>query len=477
MAKKKSRQIRLLNRFIRIFFISFAIFIVMAAIGTIGYVQVASSNNLKKLKDNNVTTRAGGEDIDDVLDADSASALLSREITTVAVFGVDKDGYRTDVNMLVFFHHKTGEIDIVSIPRDTKVKIPDDIFQEINEVRSGVKQNERINAIPAYVSASRRNEVSVSVLENVFGVDVDYFVNMDLDGFKYIVDEIGPIEINIPMDMRYDDPAQNPPLHIDLKAGLQEINGAQAEMLIRYRKGYATADIGRIEMQHEFMKAFMEELLKPENRFNMVGILDTVFFNVTTDFKDAVDYLIYLDDISVDKISMQTLPGGGSPHDGSYEYDVAATKVMFETIINKNYDDDQGIDVAEGPEENSSNSGSDDSATEDSGGDSEDKVIIEVEPIEPVDPADYTISVQNAARVSKLASRTSDRLTEAGFNVVEIGNYEVGPIEKTIIKAPDREIGELLANYFDNPDVYVDLDLKDAEIQVIIAVGTDDAEE
>ncbi len=476
MAKKKSRQIRLLNRFIRIFFISFAVFIVMAAIGTIGYIQVASSNNLKKLKDNQVTTRAGGEEIDDVLDAKSASALLSREITTVAVFGVDRDGYRTDVNMLVFFHHKTGEIDIVSIPRDTKVKIPDDIFKEINEIRSGVKQNERINAIPAYVSASRRNEVSVSVLENVFGVDVDYYVNMDLDGFKYIVDEIGPIEIDIPRDMRYDDPVQD--LHINLKAGLQEINGAQAEMLIRYRKGYANADIGRIEMQHEFMKAFMEELLKPENRFNMVGILDTVFFNVTTDFKDAVDYLIYLDDISVDKISMQTLPGGGSPHDGSYEYDVAATKLMFEAIINKNYDDTKDVDVAEGPDGSTSEGVNDNSGQTGSGDDvTEDTSIIEVEPIEPVDPADYAISVQNAAKVSKLASRTSDRLTEAGFNVVEIGNYDVGPIERTIIKAPDREIGELLANYFDNPDVYVDLSLKDADVQVIIAVGTDDSDQ
>lgn len=468
MAKKKSRQIRLLNRFIRIFFISFAIFIVMAAIGTIGYVQVASSNNLKKLKDNQVTTRSGGESIGDGLSEEEASALLTREITTVAVFGVDKDGFRTDVNMLIFFHHKTGEIDVVSIPRDTKVKIPDEIFQEINEARSGVKQNERINAIPAYVSSDRRNEVSVSVIENVFGIDVDYYVNMDLDGFKYIVDAIGPIEMNIPMDMQYNDPVQD--LYIDLKAGQQQLNGAQAELLIRYRKGYSNADIGRIEMQHEFMKAFMEKLLEPENRFNMVGILDTVFFNVTTDFKDAVDYLIYLEDISADKISMTTLPGGGSPHDGSYEYDVAATKAMFESIINKNYDDDKDIDVADGPEGEVTEGDSE--VTEDT-----DTEIIEVEPIEQVDPAAYTISVLNAARVNKLASRTRDRLVEVGFNVVEIGNYDVGPIERTIIKAPDREIGELLANYFNNPDVFVDLELKGAEIQVIIAVGTEDSDQ
>ncbi len=72
--------------------------------------------------------------------------LNSKKITTVALFGVDKDGYRTDVNMLVFFHHETAEIDIVSIPRDTKVRIPDDIFAEINLTRSG--SNRTIASIP-----------------------------------------------------------------------------------------------------------------------------------------------------------------------------------------------------------------------------------------------------------------------------------------------------------------------------------------
>ncbi len=88
---------------------------------------------------------------------------------------------------------------------------------------------------------------------------------------------------------------------------------------------------------------------------------------------------------------------------------------------------------------------------------------------------EYTISVQNAARINRLASQTSDYLVEAGFNVIEIGNYEEGPIERTIIKTPDEKFGEQLALYFNNPEVFVDATLKDAEIQVIIAVGTNDS--
>ncbi len=94
--------------------------------------------------------------------------------------------------------------------------------------------------------------------------------------------------------------------------------------------------------------------------------------------------------------------------------------------------------------------------------------------MEPVDVAEFRISVLNAARISQFASRTSERLEEAGFNVVDIGNYEEGPIERTIITVPLREVGEVLANYFNNPKVVVDENLMDEEIQVIIAIGTND---
>lgn len=468
-AKKKSRQLRLINKFIKIFVLSFALFVIIAALGTIGYVQVASSNIMKQLSNNPVTSRNNGEAIDDVLGEEEASILNSKKITTVAIFGVDEEGYRTDVNMVAFFHHESGEIDIVSIPRDTKVRIPDDIFQEINESRTGVKQNERINSIPAYVSENRRNEVSVSVIESVFGIDVDYYVNMDLNGFKYIVDAVGPIMVDVPMDMEYTDLAQKNPLIINLKAGLQPLDGAQAEQLIRYRYGYSNADIGRIETQHAFMNAFMDTLLVPEKRINMVGILETVLVYIQTDFKDAVDYLIYLDDISADKITMTTLPGGGSPHDGSYEYDVAGTKALFESIINKTY---SGELVTEEPTGDTDAVDSTDETL-----DTDEKTIIEVEPIEQIDVTTYTISVQNATTVSGLAGRTKERLLDAGFNVKEVGNYETRPIDRTIIKVPVREVGETLANYFDNPQVFVDENLADAAIQVIIAVGTEDADE
>lgn len=476
-SSKQSRQIRLMNKFLKIFLLSFAVFVIIAALGTIAYVQIASNNILKKLAESPLVVNNQGDDIDAVLSPDNASEVKNKTITTVALFGVDKDGYRTDVTMLVFFNHLTKDIDVVSIPRDTKVKIPDDIYADISSARSDAKQNERINSIPAYVSSKRRNEVSVAVLENVFGVKIDYFVNMDLDGFKSIVDAIGPIYMDVPQDMKYTDVLQDPPLIIDLKAGYQGLNGGQAEQLIRFRYGYNNADIGRIDTQHLFMKAFVEQLLEPEKRFNMVSILQSVLLYVTTDFTDAVDYLIYLDDISVEKVSMVTLPGKGSTTDGSYIYDVDATKLMLEGILNKvnvveetdaSSTDSSNPDAANGDSSSVDSTNSNDNGTVANNG-------VEVTPLPVVDAKDYIISVLNATFTSGLAKTTKDKLVAEGFTVTEPGNSENKPLERTIITVPLQEVGDELSIYFKNPKIIVDASLKDKPVSIIIEIGSNDS--
>lgn len=466
---KQSRQIRLMNKFLRIFLLSFAVFVLIAALGTIAYVQIASNNILKKLSESPLVVNNNGEAIDDVLSQEEASNLNTKKITTVAVFGVDKAGYRTDVNMLVFFNHLTKDIDIVSIPRDTKVLIPDEIFTEISASRSDAKQSERINSIPAYVSEKRRNEVSVDVIEHVFGVKIDYYVNMNLDGFKEIVDAVGPIYMDVPQDMKYSDLLQDPPLIIDLKAGYQPLYGAQAEQLIRFRYGYSNADIGRIDTQHLFMKAFMEQLLQPDKKFNMVSILETVLVHVTTNFTDAVDYMIYIDDITPDKITMVTLPGQGSSTDGSYVYDSEAAKVLFESILNKTATEE--IDVEEGAASEATDS------TDQNSTDPKDssETSVEVTPLPVVDAKDYVISVLNGTYTAGLAKTTKERLEKEGFTVGEPGNYDNKPLDRTIITVPLQAVGDELSGYFNNPKIVVDETLKDKPIQVIIAIGANDS--
>jgi polyisoprenyl-teichoic acid--peptidoglycan teichoic acid transferase len=473
-SSKQSRQNRLINKFLKIFLLSFAVFVLIAALGTFAYVQIASNNILKKLSENPILVNNMGTDEDAKFETENTSEIHKKTITTIAILGVDKDGYRTDVTMIAFFNHKTHEIDVVSIPRDTQVMIPDELYAEITASRSDVKQNERINTIPAYVSSKRRNEASVAVLENAFGVKIDYFVNMDLDGFKSIVDAIGPIYVDVPQDMKYTDVLQDPPLIIDLKAGYQGLNGSQAEQLIRFRYGYSDADLGRIKTQHLFMKAFVEQLLKPDKLFNIVSIVESVLLYVTTDFSDAVDYLIYVDKLSADKITMVTLPGSGSGNDGSFIYDVEATKLLFEGILNK-------VNVDDATNENASNEGTTDSETGVNGsgdsqtGSTDQGTGVIITPLPTINAKDYVILVLNGTYTAGLAKTKKLMLEAEGYTVEEPGNYDNKPIDRTIITVPYQVVGDELSKFFDNPKVVVEESLKDETVSVIIAIGSNDS--
>lgn len=436
-SQKKNAKNRMLNKFIKVFIMAFVVLMIVVGIGTGIYILVG------KMDDGGPKSGiVDSKNPDDTYDPDDPN---QKKITSFAIFGVDQDGYRTDVVMLLFFNRETKNIDIVSVPRDTKVVIPDDMYAEISETRN-VNQEVKINAIPAYVDSSptSRNEASVKVIEANFGIDVDYYMNLDLDAFIKIVDLIGPIEVNVPIDMKYNDPTQD--LYIDLDAGLQPIDGAKAEELIRFRKGYADGDLGRIKMQHEFMLAFVKELLTLENKVNMINTATTVLMYLETDFTEAVDYMSYIDDLAVDNIKLHTLEGDTVNEDQSYFiFDEETTDALFDTIIN----------------------GVDETVT---GG--------VVEPVvEPdLDVKTLSISVQNGTNISGLASKTKVMLQEKGYQVTESKDYEAKPVTTTRLLVPNQKVGQELAAFFNDSQIEVDADLVDQDIQIIIVLGESEGE-
>ena len=94
------------------------------------------------------------------------------------------------------------------------------------------------------------------------GLPVHYYVVVNPDGFRRIIDTLDGVWIDVPIRMYYSDPDQG--LYIDLKPGYQLLDGKKAEQFCRFRSGYANADLGRIEAQQNFVKALFEQKLKPE---------------------------------------------------------------------------------------------------------------------------------------------------------------------------------------------------------------------
>lgn len=438
--KKKTRN-KLLNKFLKVFILAFTALVLVVAIGTGVYILLGLNDDEKSSKNG----KSGNDPNQELTDNEQGSGTKElKKITTFAIFGTDEEGYRTDVVMLLFFNKDSKKINVISIPRDTMVTIPEAMYQSILEKRSGVHQTIKVNEIPAYVEKDKRNEASVKIIENMLGYDIDYYINVNLEGFKSIVDLVGPVEVDIPFDMVYSDPLQD--LYINLKAGLQPINGAQAEELIRYRKGYADGDLGRIDMQHEFMKAFLDKLLTVNNKMNIVNIAAATLLNVDTNFNDAVDYVGFIDDISADQIVIDVLPGQSELLERSYfVYDYEATKVLLNSIV---------TDSSDG-----SLSGNN------------------LEPVDPeslIDIKTLSISVQNGTNISGLAGKTTTILKDKGYTVLTPSDYTSADVVTTKLLVPSQKVGEELAAFFEKPIIEVDKAMLDQETQIVIIVGESD---
>lgn len=267
----------------------------------------------------------------------------------VAVFGVDNDGFRTDVNFVVSFNEDTKKIQFVSIPRDTRVVMTDEMIASLEErkkfvpYRNGVKGQCKLTEVHAYAGDDHRNEFSVAMLEDLLGIDIDYFVKIDLDAFHKIVDAVGGVDMEVEQRLYYNDPYQD--LYIDLQPGYQHLDGNKAEQLVRFREGYAQKDLKRIQVQQDFMKALLEKVSSTSTILsNLPSIAQVLWDSIETDatLKDVLKYAKYIKDIDVNNITMETIPGTG----GSYfDYDEEGTKELVNRVF-------YGIDNQQQADEN-----------------------------------------------------------------------------------------------------------------------------
>lgn len=227
---------------------------------------------------------------------------------TFLMMGIDSKsfseskGVRSDTIMLFNVDRGTGDIRILSIPRDTRTPI------------DGRKSKEKINHSFAYGGP----ELTLKTVEDLLGVDIDHYVVVDYNVVSDYVDLIGGVKFNVPMDMSYSDPVADPPLKIDLKAGEQVLDGDKALQYLRYRKGYKNADLGRIEAQQSFLKELIAQSVKPGTVLKLPGLYWIYSQGVSTDIplSKLALYGISLFKYDMDKITSETLPGSPKTIDG-----------------------------------------------------------------------------------------------------------------------------------------------------------------
>jgi len=229
-------------------------------------------------------------------------AFTQAEKVNILLIGVNTG--LTDTIMLVSLDTKNKHIDIISVPRDTYYQRPG---------YNGIYER-KINA--AYRGSPLNTAYAVS--DVLLGIPINYYILVDYEGIKKIVDSMGGVPMDIPFAMKYNDPKDTPPLHIDIPKGQQILNGEQAVQFLRYRKGYPDADLGRIKAQQQFMVNAFKQCLS----FDLPKIAATVYDNITTDLN--LKTIIYLTGegvgITADDIKTYTMPGNADPNAPYYVY-------------------------------------------------------------------------------------------------------------------------------------------------------------
>ena len=228
------------------------------------------------------------------------------------VLGISTDeegALLTDTIMVASYNPNTQKATLLSIPRDTYTG----------------KNPKKATAYEKINSVYSRNEDPQDVLDEVnelTGLNLQYYVIVKTEGFIKLVDAIGGVTFNVPIDMDYDDTSQD--LHIHLEAGEQVLDGDKAEQLVRFRHNndgttypeeYGNNDIGRMRTQREFIMEVIKQTAKVENIFKLGQILEVAEENVTTnvDFNVAKDYIPYAVEFNTENLLTASLPGTTPP--------------------------------------------------------------------------------------------------------------------------------------------------------------------
>ena len=224
---------------------------------------------------------------------------FSHKRQNILLLGIDSNGAgtdmwkgtRSDTIVVVNIDPKTRSIKAISIPRDSKVCLPEHSIQKINSAHAlgGINLVKR-------------------TLKESFGIKIDKYIIVHDEAVEKIVDALGGIPIYIEKRMYYNDNAGN--LHINLDKGNTVLNGKQAVGYLRYRKD-GLGDIGRTQRQQWFMKSLFEKLHSPQTITKIPEILNVANNYIKTDmsFYDLSQYAAMANSIDKNKIEIATLPG------------------------------------------------------------------------------------------------------------------------------------------------------------------------
>ncbi len=222
--------------------------------------------------------------------------LTAKDKSTIMIMGVDErddDVGRSDTLMVASIDPKKNQASLLSVPRDTRVKIKGHGFDKINA---------------AYAYGKER--LTQDTVENLLGVNIDHYIIINTKSFAKIIDALGGIDIDVPKRMYYEDPWDDDGgLIIDFRPGMQHMDGAKAITYVRYRD--EEGDLGRIRRQQDFIKACLDKMVSPAIIPKLPTIIREVMDSIQTDlsFRQLLEFAGTLKESKQNGLKTDMVPG------------------------------------------------------------------------------------------------------------------------------------------------------------------------
>lgn len=342
-----------------------------------------------------------------------------KNLDTLTTLVLGKSQNLTDTIMLFAYNPRTQEASMLSIPRDTF------IGDDPDEATAW----DKINSVYQLSVDKLLKDVS-----ELTGLDVQNYVTVDTAGFKELVDTIGGVTFNVPMDMKYDSYSQG--LHIDLKAGEQVLDGDKAEQLVRFRHNndgstypasYGLEDEGRMKTQQAFLTELAKQTLTVGNIPKIMDILDIAnkYVETNMDFNVLKDYVPYLVELNMSEIKKDTLPGEPALTNGVWVY--LADEEEVPTVIDELFPKSMLYNIEEPEDSNTvSNSTINEENTQSTVNNETGNTTSS-----STNKEDIKIELLNATDNIRNISKMSNLLEDLGYSVTKTGNTNAA--SKTVI--------------------------------------------
>ena len=283
---KRRRRPKKNNNFSKIF-----ILIMIAVVSIFAYVNWQINNNFTAQNNQNAITPL------------DLNFNFSPRRQNILLMGIDVasnesnpfKGNRSDTMLLISIAPYGKNINVISIPRDSKVYIP------------GKNKADKINHAFAFGGA----KLAVKTVEEAFGVKINNYLAISNAGVIKMIDTLGGLPIYIEKNMKYDDYSAN--LHINLKQGEHILTGKQTEGYLRFRHD-SFGDIGRIRRQQWFFNALIARLKDPTVIVKLPELLKIMPQYIQTDLSgyDLAKYLGMAKNVDTSTIQIATIPGAPS---------------------------------------------------------------------------------------------------------------------------------------------------------------------